>query len=110
MPTEAGAALVDGRVLGRLRSFSGNSQEWNFFKFVFKAYVGVVAPPKLNTMERAADDGSDKSAGGLSEEDRPLRGRLMLLLAQVSGPPMMNVAETAGSRCTASDGSETGLR
>ena len=58
-------------------------------------------------MERAADDGSDKSVGGLSEEDHRLRGRLTLLLAQVSGPPMMNVVETAGSRCTASDGSET---
>ena len=65
------------------------------------AYVGVVAPPKLASMERAADDGSDKSVGGLSEEDRHLRGRLTLLLAQVSGPPlqpMMNLVETAGSR------------
>ena len=101
MPTEAGAALVDGRVLGRPRSLGGISQEWNFCKFVFKAYVGVVAPPKLTTMERAADDGSDKSAGGLSEEDRHSRGRRTLLLAQASGPPLqpvMNVVETAGSR------------
>ena len=101
MPTEAGAALVDGRVLGRPRSFGGISQEWNFCKFVFKAYVGVVAPPKLITMERAAVDGSDKSGGGLSEEDPHLRGRLTLLLAQVSRPPlqpMMNVVETADSR------------
>ena len=101
MRTEAGAALVDGRVFGRPRSFGGNSQEWNFCKFVFKAYVGVVAPPKLTTIERAADDGSDKCVGGLSEEDRHLRGRLTLLLAQASGPPlqpMRNSVETAGSR------------
>ena len=56
---------MDGRVFGRPWSFGGNSQEWNFCKFVFKAYVGVVAPPKLTTIERAADDGSDKSAGDL---------------------------------------------
>ena len=92
---------MDGRVLGRPRSFGGNSQEWYFCKFVFKAFVGVVAPPKLSTMDRAAVDGSDKSAGGLSEEDRHSRGRRTLLLAQVSGPPLqrlMNVVETAGSR------------
>ena len=60
-------------------------------------------------MERAADDGSNKSVVGFSEEDRRLRGRLTLRLAQVSGPPlqpMMNSVETAGSRRTASDGSE----
>ena len=56
---------------------------------------------KLTTMDRAADDGSDKSAGGLSEEDRHLRERLTLMLAQASGPPlqpMRNSVETAGSR------------
>ena len=101
MPTEAGAALVDGRVLERPRSFGGNSQEWTFCKFVFKAYVGVVAPPKLTTLERAADDGSDKSVGGLSEEDRRLRGRLTLLLAQVFGPPLQPMMNSVKNCCFA---------
>ena len=33
--------------------YSRNSQEWNAFKFVFKAYVGVVAPPILTAVDRA---------------------------------------------------------
>ena len=52
MTTEVGAALVDGRLLGRPRSYGGNSQEWNAFKFAFMAYVGVIAPPILTAMDR----------------------------------------------------------
>ena len=52
MATKLGNALVDGRLLERPRSFSGNSQEWNTFKFVYKGYVGVVAPPILSAVDR----------------------------------------------------------
>ena len=50
MAADGGAALVDARLLGRPRSYSGNSQEWNAVKFVFKSYIGVVAHPMLAAM------------------------------------------------------------
>ena len=53
MAADGGAALVDARLLGRPRSYSGNSQEWNAFKFVFKSYIGVVAHPMLAAMIHA---------------------------------------------------------
>ena len=53
MAADGGAALVDARLLVRPRSYSGNSQEWNGFTFVFKSYVGVVAHPMLAAMIHA---------------------------------------------------------
>ena len=39
--------------VGETSSYSGNSQEWNAFKFVFKSYIGVVAHPMLAAMNHA---------------------------------------------------------
>ena len=94
---DAGAALVDGRLLGRPRAYSGNSEEWNAFKFVFKSYIGVVAPQTVTEMDRAETQAGPITVGGLSQEDAQLTRSLSFLLAQVfSGPPlqlMMNVGD-----------------
>ena len=100
MATEPGNALVDGRLLERPRSYSGKSQEWNAFQFVFKAFVGVVAPAVLTAMDRAEPLTEPVTLSGNSEVDRNLSRNLMFLLAQVlTGPPsqlMMNVGEQNG--------------
>ena len=100
MATEPGNAVVNGILLGRPRSYSGNSQEWNAFKFVFKAYVGVVAPAILIAMDRAEPLAEPITLTGLSEADRNISRNLTFLLAQVlTGPPvqiMMNVVDQNG--------------
>ena len=53
MAADAGAALVDARLLERPQSYSGNSKEWNAVKFVSKSFVGVVAHPMLAAMIHA---------------------------------------------------------
>ena len=100
MTTEVGAALVDGRLLGRPRSHGGNSQEWNAFKFVFKAYVGVIAPPILTAKDRVEPMTDPVHHSALPEADKNIARNLSFLLAQVlSGPPlqlMMNTGEQNG--------------
>ena len=100
MEADAGAALADARLLGKPRAYSGNSQEWNAFKFVFKSYIGVVAPAILTAMDRAETLAVPITVGGLSQEDKQLTRSLSFLLAQVlSGPPlqlMTNVGEQNG--------------
>ena len=100
MTAEAGAALVDGRLLGRPRSYGGNSQEWNAFKFVFKAYAGVIAPPILTAMDRVEPMTDPEQISSLPEADKNIARNLSFLLAQVlSGPPlqlMMNISELNG--------------
>ena len=100
MTAEAGAALVDGRLLGRPRSHGANSQEWNAFKFVFKAYVGVIAPPILTAMDRVEPMTDLVQISSLPEADKNIARNLSFLLAQVlSGPPLqltMNIGEQNG--------------
>ena len=100
MTTEVGAALVDGRLLGRPRSFGGNSQESYAFKFVFKAYVGVIAPPILTAMDRVEPMTDPVLLNALPEADKNIARNLSFLLAPVlSGPPlqlMMNTGEQNG--------------
>ena len=104
MTAEAGAVLVDGRLLGRPRSYGGNSQEWNAFKFVFKAYVGVIAPPILTAMDRVEPMTDPVQISSLPEADKNIARNLSFLLAQVlSGPPlqlMMNIGEQNGLEIT----------
>ena len=75
-------------------------QQRNAFKFVFKAYVGVVVLSTLTAMARAEPMTDPITIGGLSEEDQHKTRSLSCLLAQVlSGPPlqlMMNVGEQNG--------------
>ena len=91
---------MDGRLLGRPRSYGGNSQEWNAFKFVFKAYVGVIAPPILTAMDRVEPMTDPVQISALPEADKNIARNLSFLLAQVlSGPPlqlMMNIGEQNG--------------
>ena len=93
-----GGALVDARLFGRPRSYSGISQEWNAFKFVFKSYIGDVAHPMLAAMIHA--ETLDEPIVISSPEDAQLSRSLSFLLAQVlSGPPvqlMMNVVDQNG--------------
>ena len=100
MADDGGAALVDGRLLGRLRAYRGDSREWNAFNFVFKAYIGVVAPQILTAMDRAETLADPITVSGLSQEDAQLTRSLSFLLAQIlSGPPlqlMMNAGEQNG--------------
>ena len=76
------------------RTYSGNPQEWSAFKFVFKAYVGVIASPVL-TMDLA-----EQMTAPLAEEDGHVTRSLSFLLAQVLSKAalqlMMNVGEQNG--------------
>ena len=72
MDTAPGKALEDGRLLGRPRSYGRNSQEWNAFKFVFEAYVGVVAPAILAAMDHAESLTEPIELAKTSEADRTL--------------------------------------
>ena len=83
MAADGGAALVDGRLLGRLREYRGDSREWNAFNFVFKAYIGVVAPQIPTAMDRAETLADPITVCGPSQEDAQLTRSLSFLLAQV---------------------------
>ena len=100
MVTESGNSLVDKRLLGRPRECNRNSTEWNAFKFVFKSYIGVVAPPTLTALNRAETTTDPITIGGLSAEDKLFTRSLSFLLAQVlSVPPlqlMVNVGDQNG--------------
>ena len=91
---------MDGRLLGRPRSYGGNSQDWYAFKFVFKAYVGVIPPPILTAMDRVEPMTDPVQISSLPEADKNIARNLSFLLAQVlSGPPlqlMMNIGEQNG--------------
>ena len=91
---------MDARLLGRPRSHSGNSQEWNASKFVFKSYIGVVAHPMLAAMIHAETLNEPILLSGHSPEDAQLSRSLSFLLPQVlSEPPlqlMMNVGDQNG--------------
>ena len=69
-------------------------------KFVFKAYVGVIAPPILTAMDRVEPMTDPLQISSLPEADRNIARNLSFLLAQVlSGPPlqlMMNISEQNG--------------
>ena len=97
MAADAGAALVDARLFGRPRAHSGNPQEWNAFKFVFKSHIGVVAHPILTAMDPAETLNDPNTPGGLSPEDAQLSRSLSFLLAQVlSGPPLQLMVNVGG--------------
>ena len=83
MTAEAGAALVDGRLLGRPRSYGGNSQDWNACKFVFNAYVGVIAPTILTAMDRVEPMTDPVQISSLPEADKNIARNLSFLLAHL---------------------------
>ena len=83
MAAEAGAALVDARLLGRPRAYGEHSQEWNAFKFVFKWFFGVVAPSILTAVDRAEHLTDPITLSGLSQENAQLSRSLPFLLAQL---------------------------
>ena len=93
---------MDKRLLGRPREYNGGSAERNDFKFVFKSYIGVVAPPILATMNHAETTTGPITIGGLSAEDKLSTRSLSFLLAQVLSTPllqlMMNVHYTSSTQ------------
>ena len=96
MAADAGAALVDARLLGGPRAYGGNSQDWHAFKFVFKSYIGVVAHPMLAAMIHAETLDEPILLSGLSPEDAQLSRSLSFLAQVLSGLPlqlMMNVGD-----------------
>ena len=83
---------MDGKLLGRHPSYSGNPQEWS-------AYVGVIAPPIFTPVDPAEPMTAPIMVDGLSEEDHRVTRSLSFLLAPIlSGPLqlMMNVGEQNG--------------
>ena len=83
LAADAGAALVDARLLCKPRAYSRNSQKWSAFKFVFKSYIGVVADPILAAMDHP----------------ETLNDPITLAESVLSGPPlqlMMNVGDQNG--------------
>ena len=70
MAIDGGAALVDERLLGRPCEYNENSKEWNALKFVFKSYIGVVAPPILTAVNRVETTIDPIAVGALSAEDK----------------------------------------
>ena len=70
-PREAGFDLerrqskMDGRQMGRSRSYGGNSQEWKEFKFVLKSYFEVTS-----TSDRSATESWQIPKNGLSSNCR----------------------------------------
>ena len=72
-----GQSRVEGRLLGRSRSYGGNSQEWNEFKFVFKSYSEVTSTADRNAteyrlipMECDWEKGNENPISGLSSNCR----------------------------------------
>ncbi len=45
--------LIDTKLLGRPKGYSGNRPEWNQVKFVFKAYVGAISTEMLRHLDHA---------------------------------------------------------
>ena len=89
---------MDGRLLGRLRSCSGNAQEWNAVKFDFKSYVGVVAPSILTAVDRAEPMSDPQAVDGLSEEDGHITRSLSFLLARVLPGPTLQIVMNVGEQ------------
>ena len=56
---------MDGRLMGRSRSYGGNSQEWKEFKLVLKSYFEVTS-----TSDRSATESWQNPKNGLSSNCR----------------------------------------
>ena len=53
MATGGVVPLVDTRLLGRPKTYSGSKPEWAQWKFVFKSYIGAVDQSLLTSMDTA---------------------------------------------------------
>ena len=93
-------SLIDTKLLGRPRGYSGNRQEWSQWKFVFKAYIGALNGEMLRRLEVAEKSGTSMPLGGFSLEEATEARTMSYILAQTltgsSLQLLMNVEEYNG--------------
>ena len=99
----AGAAtpsLIDTKLLGRPKGYSGNRGEWGQWKFVFKAYIGALNGEMLRRLEIAEKSLAHMQLGAFTPDEKTEARTMSYILAQTltgsSLQLLMNVEEYNG--------------
>jgi hypothetical protein len=100
--TAAPPSLINTKLLGRPKGYSGNRQEWSQWKFVFKAYVGALNSEMLRRLEVAEKSPIAMPLGAFSAEEKTEARTMSYILAQTltgsSSQLLMNVEESTATR------------
>ena len=75
--------LIDTKLLGRPKGYSGNRGEWNQFKFVFKAYVGAISTEMLRHLDTAERSVSAMPLSAFTAAEQTKARTLSYILAQI---------------------------
>ena len=93
-------ALIDTKLLGRPKSYSGARGEWGPWKLVFISYIGALSPALLARLQHAERQPSPLPLSALSDDEKAEACTLNYVLAQaLSGSNLqmlMNVGECNG--------------
>ena len=91
----AEGSLVDTRVLGRPPKFGGEREQWQSWKFVFKAYVGALGGEILDEMTAAESRANAIALTALPEATKNRSRTLAYILAQtLTGAPLLMLMNT----------------
>ena len=82
MTTTTAPSLIDTKLLGRPKGYSGNRSEWNQWKFVFKAYVGALSSEMLRKIDHAEKSIGAMPLGAFTPEEQVEARTLNYILAQ----------------------------
>ncbi len=63
-------ALIDTKLLGRPKSYSGARRQWGPWKLVFISYIGALSPALLARLEHAERQPSPLPLSALSDDEK----------------------------------------
>ncbi len=88
--------LIDTKLLGRPRSYSGACGEWGQWRLVFISYIGALSPAPLAGLEHAERQHSALPLSALSDDECMLSYVLAQALSGSNLQMLMNVGECNG--------------
>ena len=100
MTSSSTTGLIDTKLLGKPKQYSGNRSEWASWKFVFRSYIGTISGQLLNRLEQVERLADPVGLNRLTPEEIAESRTLSYILAQtLSGSSLqllMNVEECNG--------------
>jgi hypothetical protein len=62
-------SLIDTKLFGRPKGYSGNRNEWGQWKFAFKAYIGALSSEMLRKLDHAEKSLSSMPLGAFTPDE-----------------------------------------